>query len=382
MGRKKKSDTALAPRPAADLAGLSEDQKQALAKLDELVPGAGFSDVITLGNKMQAIRKYLAESGVLNKIMALQGSVLGFRTDRDNPKPGQPDKYPVEVVADCVIEATLAGVQPTGNQFNIISSRSYITKEGFKHKLDNLEDLTNLEFSAKIESMQESKATVRGAIKYIFNGKPGNIERVFICRLNQRSTEDAVLGKFERKIYKALFEKLTNQTIPDGDVDDSPLEAGGPVIDAQAEAKTQTEKVKDRLKKQSTSAPASKPEPAKNGASPASEKQVHEIMELLRQHGADADIIGKIISSYGGEKGAQNFTDYTRDHATLLIRRLKDSAWVDAYIRRPMAAKGQETAPGQPGKPQEATKNDLEAQTMADVLEAQDEPEYFSPINE
>ena len=53
---------------------------------------------------------------IMAPIMNLQNKSLGFRTDN-------PNGYPVDVVRDCLIEATLKGVYPVGNEFNIIAGR-------------------------------------------------------------------------------------------------------------------------------------------------------------------------------------------------------------------------------------------------------------------
>ena len=48
---------------------------------------------------------------IMEPIMALQNTSLGFRTDNFNG-------YPVDVVKDALIEATFKGVYPVGNEFN------------------------------------------------------------------------------------------------------------------------------------------------------------------------------------------------------------------------------------------------------------------------
>ncbi|MFK5282891.1 hypothetical protein ACI3PL_25325, partial [Lacticaseibacillus paracasei] len=69
--------------------------------------------------------------------MALQGNRLGFKTDKD--KSGG---YPESVVKNCLIEAVLLGIQPTGNQFNIIAGNMYPTKEGCGYLLNNFKGLS------------------------------------------------------------------------------------------------------------------------------------------------------------------------------------------------------------------------------------------------
>ena len=72
----------------------------------------------------------------MKPILALQGNRLGFRTDKD--KNGG---YSEAQVKNCLIEAVLMGLQPTGNQFNIIAGNTYPTKEGLGYLLANFQGL-------------------------------------------------------------------------------------------------------------------------------------------------------------------------------------------------------------------------------------------------
>lgn len=59
----------------------------------------------------------------MKPIMELQGSRLGFKTDKDDS-----GGYPESVVKHCLIEAVLTGVQPFGNQFNIIARQLFVAR--------------------------------------------------------------------------------------------------------------------------------------------------------------------------------------------------------------------------------------------------------------
>src|SRR5690606_34273734 len=58
-------------------------------------------------------------------IMQLQGNKLGFLSNKD--KTGG---YPEPIVKNALIEATLMGLEPYGNQWNLIAGNMYPTKEG------------------------------------------------------------------------------------------------------------------------------------------------------------------------------------------------------------------------------------------------------------
>lgn len=152
-------------------------------------------------------RKYMAP------IMALQGNRLGFKVD----KP-----YDEDTVKNCLIEAVLSGVQPTGNQFNIISGNTYITKEGFKYLLDNWEGLT-WEITPglpRISADKTSAAVVMKAVWTINDGAQESREWDIAVKFGSYGTADAAIGKAERKARKRLYELITGIEVADGDVGD------------------------------------------------------------------------------------------------------------------------------------------------------------------
>src|SRR5688572_13844840 len=87
----------------------------------------------TLATAIKDLQEHLAP--MMPAFMPLQNTALGFKTDNAAG-------YQVEDVRDAVIEATLRGVEVVGNQFNIISGRCYITREGYEHKLRTLKGFT------------------------------------------------------------------------------------------------------------------------------------------------------------------------------------------------------------------------------------------------
>lgn len=79
-----------------------------------------FSKALALAKGIQELRKAFTPE-VLKDFLSLQGSAIGFRTDRDDKKEG---RYNVDEIRDCAIEALLRGAYPIGNEFNIISGRT------------------------------------------------------------------------------------------------------------------------------------------------------------------------------------------------------------------------------------------------------------------
>lgn len=97
---------------------------------------AGFEKAYTMATAAGELKKLL-NAEYMKPIMELQGNRIGFKTDKDNN-----GGYPVETVKNCIIEAVLMGVQPVGNQFNIIAGNCYLTKEGIGYLLKNINGLS------------------------------------------------------------------------------------------------------------------------------------------------------------------------------------------------------------------------------------------------
>lgn len=156
-------------------------------------------------------------------IMKLQGSRLGFRTDKDRNDDGSKGKgYPVEIVKECLIEAVLMGVQPVGNQFNIIASGAYITKEGYGHLLKNLPGLDSWKITHSLPRIQDEKAAIVMTVEYTQAGvKALPVLLDFPIRVNKRMGTDAVIGKAERKARAWLHKTVTGSETPEGDVLDT-----------------------------------------------------------------------------------------------------------------------------------------------------------------
>lgn len=72
--------------------------------------------------------------------MPLMNTKIGFMTDhtgKPNSKGQTLPLYSRDVVRDCIIDAVIIGLLPTGNQFNILAERMYPTKEGYTALLKN-----------------------------------------------------------------------------------------------------------------------------------------------------------------------------------------------------------------------------------------------------
>lgn len=201
----------------------------AVAAQDAFAIKGNFERTFALGAAMADLRDALDEK-VMTSIMKLQNTKLGFRTDNERG-------YPVHVVRDAVIEATVWGLQCVGNQFNILAGNFYATKEGYTYLLRNLPGLDDMKFifhpavikesstsGTRKDGSQYQKIEREGIavvdVSWVYNGVRGMERLEFCIRVNAGMSQDAIIGKAERKAKAWLHARLTDMQLPDGDVAD------------------------------------------------------------------------------------------------------------------------------------------------------------------
>jgi hypothetical protein len=178
-----------------------------------------FERALILARGMAALRE--AVKPLMPAILSLMDSPLGFLTDRRGKDP-----YPEEVVADCLIEAVLRGCYPVGNEWNIISGRAYITKEGFARLVRELPGFTDLRLVPGVPRTAQAGAVVPFRASWRWQGKPDHMECDIPVRLNSGMGADAAIGKATRKMLARLYSLLTGSQITDPEGDEAPLLPG------------------------------------------------------------------------------------------------------------------------------------------------------------
>ena len=216
---------------------LSTTQKQEVAfkQMSEKVKLVLASNVNSIENSLAVANAigYLREvltPEIMAPIMALQGSKLGFKTDRDlvkNRNTGKYEKgpgYPLEVVQDCFIEMSLNGLLPTGNMFNIIAGNAYVTKEGGTFLLKT--QVPSLKYSISYPNVSQSAdkltANVTAVIKWELNGDKREETVPFPIKSDAFTTFDSLIGKAERKAKIWLYNQVSGLNISDGDIEEIP----------------------------------------------------------------------------------------------------------------------------------------------------------------
>lgn len=214
------------PAKAAPAGELDARTETALIKIDQIAeqfgvePSAGlapFRRAVNIARGIQALRQAVTPD-VMAQIMPLQGSQLGFRTDKD--KEGG---YPADVVKECFIEATLRGV-PTGcNTWNILAGRMYITREGYSYLVKKLPNLSNLKLFPGVPKASQGGALVDYKATFKLDGEPQELQRTIPVRVTPGAGADNILGKAARKMLKAVYEYVVGSEHSVTDPEEEPM---------------------------------------------------------------------------------------------------------------------------------------------------------------
>jgi hypothetical protein len=204
---------------------MSEHNQQLAIRLNNTIANVigqknviGFEKAFILSNAIAELKQSLTPE-YMRPIMEIQGNKLGFKTDKD--KDGG---YSETIVKNCLIEAVLFGLQPAGNQFNIIGGNMYATKEGLKYLLDNFKGLSyDLAFGvieADLPNYQMAvTCNVPVTLNWNLDGKISQHTIVVQVKANKGMGVDAVIGKVTRKASKWLYDKVSGTAIPEGEVE-------------------------------------------------------------------------------------------------------------------------------------------------------------------
>lgn len=175
----------------------------------------GFEKAYTTASSIETLQSLLTPQ-YMAPIMRLQGNRLGFKTDKD--KTGG---YPEDTVKNCLIEAVLMGLQPYGNQFNIIAGNTYVTKEGCGEILGKFPGLSyTLITGVPRPAVDNKTAVIDVEITWSLNGKEQTKTIPISVKMDNYTTVDALKGKATRKGRAWLIETLTGIEVADGDVQD------------------------------------------------------------------------------------------------------------------------------------------------------------------
>lgn len=176
----------------------------------------GFERAYATAEAIQKLQELLTPE-YLQPIMALQGNRLGVKTDKD--KSGG---YPADVFKNCLIEAVLMGLQPYGNQWNIIAGNFYPTKEGCGYLLNNWAGLKySLICGVPKPNADGKSAVVEVTIKWTINNESKEEVIPISIKMDAYTSVDAMVGKATRKGRAWLISNISGIEIVEADVTDA-----------------------------------------------------------------------------------------------------------------------------------------------------------------
>lgn len=254
------------PRETTQSQALTVNTSRAVAvagKIDEIASGAmevfkssdSFEKDLVIAQAVGDLRAALTEE-VMQPIMALMNTNIGFKTDRNpmvkNARGEYPTPYSWQEVREVFIESKLRGFRTTGNEFNIISGGFYGAQNGFNRLVKSFPGVTDFKEFYEVPRMHPNgeAAIVKCKATWKLKGNADSVEREFPIKVNSHMGADAILGKAKRKLLKAAYDQMTGTNTPEGDPGDS--------IDIETE-----------VVKEAPATPTPKFEPTKTSSKPA-----------------------------------------------------------------------------------------------------------------
>jgi len=229
------------------ITALDEAAKE-IRELSQLDSSSPFKASLGMALAIDTMRELLTPE-VMKYVMKLQGSKLGFLTDRDKKKSGdkwvQGDGYSLEVVKDVMIEALAVGANMHGNEVNIMSYGMYLTKNYFSRVLDEKLGRNNWSLNhdlpkiiTKLETGKKGKqytkvcgATVTTNIEWKDATGSHSQEISKAIKGGETSSADNYHGKADRKAGAWLLGMVTGERYDEGDIDDNTIDVTAEVIE-------------------------------------------------------------------------------------------------------------------------------------------------------
>lgn len=166
---------------------------------------------VVLANSISLLREALTP-GIMSDLLKLADTPLGFRTDEKTKKDQPNFKYSDAVIKDCLIQAMIRGVRPTGNEFNILVGQCYITKDGFRRLLKEYPGFTDFKPVIGVPKTAGEGAIVHCEATWKLNGKEDSIK----CEIPVKGVGcDLLLGKAESKLLRRIWNRITGSDVAD-----------------------------------------------------------------------------------------------------------------------------------------------------------------------
>jgi hypothetical protein len=322
--------------PTETAQALEEASTRAIAAFAGATNGGSVLAALDVAKGIEDLRALFSQPEIQARVVALQDTPLGFRTDRDpkvmNRKTGQPNQpYPYDVVRDAVIEAGLRGLQLVGNQFNIISGRFYGTKEGFEFLIRKLPNVSDFRPVIGVPQTKPGGVLIDCEATWQQNGKPFALKVTIPVKGDDYSSADQYIGKATRKLLKRCYEVMTGNSVPEGDAADD-------AVTVEATATTVAKPV-FRQPAATTTATTEAPAPAPAHVAEAApdapiEPPQQRLAALVTGEGITFDQFTTFLEHYKYDtKGAASFDELPTAIAARLAKSEKTVPALKAFIQ-------------------------------------------------
>lgn len=184
--------------------------------------GANVDAALAVCDAMADLRAHFDRPEIRTRIQSLQDTPIGFRTDSDpkvfnKKKQAYQTAYEWPVVRDCAIEAVLRGLQLVGNQFNIISARTYVTREGFEFLIRKAPGISEFTPTFGVPANRTGGVIVPCSAAWKQHGVSRTCTADIPVKSDEYAGADQHIGKAVRKFLKRCYEMMTGQVLAEGD---------------------------------------------------------------------------------------------------------------------------------------------------------------------
>ena len=127
----------------------------------------------------------------------------------------------MDTVRTALIQSLIEGLNPCGNEWNILAGRMYVTKNGMRRKLAQIPGLAKHVTPGIPRNAGEKGAIVPVHVEWTYKGETHKTDLEFAVRINAGMGVDALVGKATRKALAWLYEEVTGNSVAEGEVGDS-----------------------------------------------------------------------------------------------------------------------------------------------------------------
>lgn len=180
--------------------------------------GDGFRGALSVGASQGSISvdmalavaqlRSLITDEMVQTIMPLMNSPLGFKTDSGKEDSKRPTPYGIDVVREVWIIAELTGARMTGNETNIIAGNAYFTKEFYDRIVRETDGINDIDIICGHPEIRTGYAKIPVVVLFRLHDVPHKYTCDAIVEIKGSPTISNLHGKAEKFALERLADKL------------------------------------------------------------------------------------------------------------------------------------------------------------------------------